>query len=87
MVLGGTAAGKTTALNAIACLIKPGSNIITIEETAELNLSHENWISLIARQRYGLGSGGVGEVTLFDLVKTSMRELGSQADDKNIAMS
>jgi flagellar protein FlaI len=73
MVLGGTAAGKTTALNAVACLLKPGSKIITIEETAELNLPHENWVSLIARQSYGLGTNQVGEVTLFDLVKTSMR--------------
>jgi flagellar protein FlaI len=73
MVLGGTAAGKTTALNALACLIKPGSKIITIEETAELNLPLENWISLIARQSYGLGGSTVGEVALFDLVKTSMR--------------
>jgi flagellar protein FlaI len=73
MILGGTAAGKTTALNALACLIKPGSKIITIEETAELNLSHENWVSLIARQSYGLGGSSVGEVPLFDLVKASMR--------------
>jgi flagellar protein FlaI len=73
MVLGGTAAGKTTALNALACLIKPGSKIITIEETAELNLPHENWISFIARQSYGLGGNAIGEVALFDLVKTSMR--------------
>jgi len=73
MVLGGTAAGKTTALNALACLIKPGSKIISIEETAELNLPHENWISLIARQSYGLGGDNTGEVPLFDLVKTSMR--------------
>jgi flagellar protein FlaI len=73
MVLGGTAAGKTTALNALACLIKPGSKIMTIEETAELNLSHENWVSLISRQSYGLGGSSVGEVALFDLVKTCMR--------------
>jgi len=73
MVLGGTAAGKTTGLNALVCLIKPGSKIITIEETAELNLPQENWVSLIARQSYGLGGSSVGEVTLFDLVKTSMR--------------
>lgn len=46
---------------------------MTIEETAELNLSHENWVSLIARQSYGLGGSSVGEVTLFDLVKTCMR--------------
>jgi len=73
MVLGGTAAGKTTALNALGCLIRPGSKIMTIEETAELNLSHENWVSLIARQSYGLGGSSVGEVALFDLVKTCMR--------------
>ncbi|MCW3985839.1 MAG: type II/IV secretion system ATPase subunit [Candidatus Bathyarchaeota archaeon] len=73
MILGGTASGKTTALNALACLIKPGSKLITIEETAELNLSHENWISLISRRSYGLGKNQTGEVTLFDLVKTSMR--------------
>lgn len=73
MVLGGTAAGKTTALNSLACLIKPGSKIITIEETAELNLPLENWVSLIARRSYGLGENLAGEVTLFDLVKTSMR--------------
>jgi flagellar protein FlaI len=73
MVLGGTAAGKTTALNALTCLIKPGSKVITIEETAELNLPVENWVSLIARQSYGLGGSGAGEVALFDLVKTSMR--------------
>jgi len=73
MVLGGTAAGKTTALNSLTCLIKPGSKIITIEETAELNLPLDNWVSLIARQSYGLGGSSVGEVTLFDLVKTSMR--------------
>jgi flagellar protein FlaI len=73
MVLGGTAAGKTTALNALACLINPNSKIITIEETAELNLPTENWVSLIARKSYGLGENLSGEVTLFDLVKTSMR--------------
>jgi len=73
MVLGGTAAGKTTALNALGCLMKPGSKIITIEETAELNLSAENWVSLIARQSYGLGGGSVGEVSLFDLVKATLR--------------
>jgi flagellar protein FlaI len=73
MVLGGTGAGKTTALNALACLIQPSSKILTIEETAELNLSLENWVSLISRQSYGLGENHSGEVSLFDLVKASMR--------------
>jgi flagellar protein FlaI len=73
MVLGGTGAGKTTALNALGCLIKPGSKILTIEETAELNLPHENWVSLISRRSYGLGANQSGEVSLFDLVKASLR--------------
>lgn len=73
MVLGGTGAGKTTALNSLACLIRPTSKILTIEETAELNLSLENWVSLISRQSYGLGESHSGEVSLFDLVKASMR--------------
>jgi len=73
MVLGGTGAGKTTTLNSLACLIRPGSKVLTIEETAELNLPHENWVSLISRQSYGLGENHSGEVSLFDLVKASMR--------------
>ncbi len=73
MVLGGTAAGKTTALNALICLLKPGSKVLTIEETAELNLSQENWVSLISRPSYGLGENQTGEIALFDLVKASMR--------------
>ncbi len=73
MVLGGTGAGKTTALNALACLIRPGSKLLTIEETAELNLSHENWVSFISRLSYGLGESHSGEVSLFDLVKASLR--------------
>jgi flagellar protein FlaI len=73
MVLGGTGAGKTTALNALACLIRPGSKLLTIEETAELNLSHDNWVAFISRQSYGLGENHSGEVSLFDLVKAAMR--------------
>jgi len=73
MVLGGTGAGKTTALNSLACLIRPGSKILTIEETAELNLSHENWVAFISRMSYGLGENHSGEVSLFDLVKAAMR--------------
>ncbi|MFQ5710435.1 MAG: type II/IV secretion system ATPase subunit [Candidatus Geothermarchaeales archaeon] len=73
LVIGGTASGKTTLLNAIACLIKPGKKIITIEETPELNLPHENWVSMISRPSYGLGESERGEIELFDLVRTSLR--------------
>lgn len=73
IIIGGVGSGKTTALNAVACLIKPGSKIITCEEVAETNLPHENWMPLTTRESYGLGAERTGEITLFDLVKSSLR--------------
>jgi len=73
MVIGATAAGKTTLLNAIANFFKPGFKIVTIEETPELNLPHENWVQLVSRESYGLGESKVGEISLYDLVKVSLR--------------
>ena len=73
MVIGATAAGKTTLLNALTCFFKPGFKVVTIEETPELNLPHENWVQLVTRESYGLGEEGVGEITLYDLVKVSLR--------------
>ncbi|MEM3725832.1 MAG: type II/IV secretion system ATPase subunit [Candidatus Bathyarchaeia archaeon] len=71
MIIGATGAGKTTALNAIACLIKPSHKIISVEEVAEINLPHENWTSTIARS--GFGVEGEGEITLYDLIKSAVR--------------
>jgi len=73
LVIGGTAAGKTTMLNAIAGLIKPGYKVVTVEETAEINIPTENWVQFTSRESYGLSGTKVGEVSLFDLVKTSLR--------------
>lgn len=73
MVIGATAAGKTTFLNALTNFFKPGFKIVTIEETPELNLPHENWVQLTSRESYGLGASKVGEITLYDLVRLSLR--------------
>jgi len=73
MVIGGTAAGKTSCLNALASLIKPSMKIVTVEEIAELNIPHENWVQLVSRESYGLGVTKTGEIPLFDLVRTSLR--------------
>jgi len=73
MIAGATGSGKTTLLNALACFIKPRMKIVTCEETAELNIPSENWVKFVTRESYGLGTTKTGEITLFDLVKTSLR--------------
>jgi len=71
MIVGPTGAGKTTALNAIACLVKPDFKMISVEEVSEINLPQENWISTIARP--GFGGDSEGEVSLYDLIKSAVR--------------
>jgi len=71
MIIGATGAGKTTALNAIACLIQPNYKIISVEEVAEINLPHENWTSTIARS--GFGTQSEGEISLYELIKSAVR--------------
>jgi len=73
MILGGTGAGKTTTLNAVASLIRPEMKIVTVEETAEINLPHENWVQFISREEFGFSGAKARSITLFDLVKTSLR--------------
>ena len=73
MVAGPTGSGKTTLLNALSCFIKPRMKIITCEETAELNMPTENWVRFVTRESYGLGSTKTGEITLYDLVRMSLR--------------
>ena len=47
--------------------------MVTIEETQEINIHHQNWVPLVSRLGYGMGAEKIGEVALFDLVKASMR--------------
>ncbi len=72
-IIGATAAGKTTLLNCLATLIKPSYKIVTVEETPEINLFHKNWLRFVSRERYGVAEEGGGEISLFDLVKASLR--------------
>lgn len=71
MIVGPTGAGKTTTLNAIACLVKPDFKMISVEEVAEINLPQENWVSTIARPAFG--ARDEGEVSLYDLIKSAVR--------------
>jgi flagellar protein FlaI len=71
IVLGPTASGKTTLLNAITSLINPTYKIFTVEDVGEINISHENWFALVSRTGFGLDNQG--EIGLFDLIKAGVR--------------
>jgi len=72
LVAGGVAAGKTTMLNCLSMFIRPEFKIVSVEDTAELNLPHENWIPSVART--GSEKRQAGGVTLFDLLKAAVRQ-------------
>lgn len=77
MIVGGTGSGKTSFLNAIAFFIPPAARIVSIEDTKELSLLHENWLPSVAREGVGLANmvgQKHGEVSLFDLLKESFRQ-------------
>jgi len=77
MIIGGTASGKTTFLNALTFFIPPQARIVSIEDTRELNLEHDNWLPSVARAGVGLANlvgQKYGEITLFNLLKESFRQ-------------
>jgi flagellar protein FlaI len=69
-IAGVTASGKTALLNSICSFILPEMKVVTIEEVRELRL-HDNWIPMVTRPSF---QAGVQEVTLFDLLKSSLRQ-------------
>ncbi|MDD1728467.1 MAG: type II/IV secretion system ATPase subunit [Methanospirillum sp.] len=69
--IGGTASGKTTSLNAVSLFIPPLAKVISIEDTRELTLYHENWIASITRD--SVGESGTS-VDMFMLLKAAMRQ-------------
>ncbi|MEM2092068.1 MAG: ATPase, T2SS/T4P/T4SS family, partial [Candidatus Bathyarchaeia archaeon] len=73
MIIGGTGAGKTSTLNALTSLISPNDKLVTVEEVAELNPPHENWVQLVSRRGFKFGTADTTSISLFDLVKLSLR--------------
>ncbi len=71
VISGGTGSGKTTFLNAMSNFIPKDERIITIEDSAELQIvGIDNLISLETRND---NASGVGEITVRNLIKTSLR--------------
>lgn len=71
LVSGGTGSGKTTFLNALSNFIPKDERIITIEDSAELQIVNiENLVSMETRNA---NASGEGLITIRDLIKTSLR--------------
>lgn len=70
-ISGGTGSGKTTFLNALSEFIPKDDRVITIEDSAELNISHvENLVSLETRDK---NVEGEGEISMQMLIKAALR--------------
>ncbi|WP_017557381.1 CpaF family protein [Nocardiopsis baichengensis] len=70
IIAGGTGSGKTTFLNALSAFAPNSERIITIEDSAELQLQQEHVIRLESRPP---NMEGAGQVTIRDLVRNSLR--------------
>lgn len=73
MVAGGTGAGKTTTLNALSLFLPSNSRIVSIEDTPEIDLPHENWSAGKTREAGDLTDESV-EIDEFDLLKQALRK-------------
>lgn len=70
-ISGGTGSGKTTFLNALSNYIPKDERVITIEDSAELQIEGvENLVSLETRNA---NASGAGQITIRDLIKSSLR--------------
>lgn len=71
-VAGETASGKTTLMNAVTTFITPESKIVSIEDTPELQVPHQNWIRGVTRG--AAKSSTASQVSMFDLLKAALRQ-------------
>jgi flagellar protein FlaI len=72
LIIGGTASGKTTTLNAISLFIPRSRRIVSIEDTREIKLVHTNWVPLVTRQDKKIDSLPTGIDEMF-LLKRALR--------------
>ena len=69
---GGTASGKTSSLNAVSLFIPQGAKVITIEDTRELMLYHNNWLASVTREGPTKQLGG--EIDMYELLRAALRQ-------------
>ena len=71
-VVGATASGKTTLLNAVTTFVIPDAKVVSIEDTPELQMPQKNWLREVVRD---MGSQSKGaSVDMFSLLKAALRQ-------------
>jgi flagellar protein FlaI len=72
LVVGGTASGKTSMMNAVSLFIPQNAKVVSLEDTREIQLPHRNWLPTQTRE---LNAEGIkGDIDLFALLKACMRQ-------------
>jgi flagellar protein FlaI len=72
LVVGGTASGKTSMMNAVSLFIPQNAKVVSLEDTREIQLPHKNWLPTQTRE---LNAEGIkGDIDLFGLLKACMRQ-------------
>jgi flagellar protein FlaI len=71
---GGTASGKTTSMNAMSLFIPPKAKVVTLEDTREITLPHENWIPGKTREGTSQEEDASDEISMYNLLEAALRQ-------------
>lgn len=90
LFVGGTASGKTTSMNASSFFIPPASKVVSIEDTREITIPHDNWIQSITRESTGDSETGID---MYQLLNAGLRQrpehllVGEIRTDSEVALT